>query len=37
LFTPDPAHRAPYDRAYGIYRELYDRLQTLFPRLTAPS
>ncbi|BBK42130.1 carbohydrate kinase [Allostella vacuolata] len=30
---PDPGNRAVYDRLYGVYRETYERLRTLFPRL----
>jgi xylulokinase len=31
---PNPAAARDYDRLYGVYREAYDRLKTLFPRLT---
>jgi xylulokinase len=30
---PDPASADRYDRHYGLYRELYDRLAPLYPRL----
>jgi xylulokinase len=32
-FEPDPATKATYDRAYGIYRELYPRLRDLMQRI----
>ncbi|MSP83544.1 MAG: carbohydrate kinase [Alphaproteobacteria bacterium] len=30
---PNPATKGAYDEAYALYRELYDRLRPLFPRL----
>ncbi|MCC7273330.1 MAG: carbohydrate kinase [Alphaproteobacteria bacterium] len=30
---PDPRTASTYDRLYGVYREAYERLRTLFPRL----
>lgn len=33
VFTPAPERRAVYDRAYANYRESYERLKTLYPRL----
>lgn len=33
VFHPDPARTAVYDRAYAVYREIYERLKTLYPRL----
>jgi xylulokinase len=33
VFRPDPAATAVYDRAYANYREIYERLKTLYPRL----
>jgi xylulokinase len=32
-FTPDATRAAVYDRAYAIFRETYERLKTLYPRL----
>lgn len=32
-WSPEPRHRAAYDRGYAAYRECYPRLQDLFPRL----
>jgi xylulokinase len=32
-FTPDPGRAAVYDRAYAVYRDTYERLKTLYPRL----
>ncbi len=32
---PDPAATGQYDRGYAIYRDLYRRLQTLFPAVNA--
>ena len=37
VFEPDPRWRALYDDGYGIYRETYQRLETLYPRLAALS
>lgn len=31
---PDPAEIAVYDERYAVYREMYERLKDLFPRLT---
>jgi xylulokinase len=39
VFEPDPARARIYDRAYENFREIYERLRTLYPRLdpaTAP-
>jgi len=33
IFQPIAAHRPVYDRAYQNYRETYERLKTLYPRL----
>jgi xylulokinase len=33
VFRPDPARTAIYDRAYANYREIYERLKTLYPKL----
>ncbi len=33
LFEPEPKTAAVYDRAYANYREIYERLKTLYPRL----
>jgi xylulokinase len=33
LFEPRPAFAALYDRAYANFREIYERLKTLYPRL----
>lgn len=33
IFRPDPARAAAYDHAYGLFREIYERLRTLYPRL----
>ncbi len=33
IFEPIAAHRPVYDRAYQNYRETYERLKTLYPRL----
>jgi xylulokinase len=33
VFDPNAAHVASYRDAYGIYRELYERLRTLYPEL----
>ncbi len=32
-FEPDPANAAAYDHLYGLYRETYQRLKPLYPRL----
>lgn len=37
VFEPDPGRRALYDDGYGIYRETYQRLETLYPKLAALS
>ncbi|MFO1057717.1 MAG: FGGY family carbohydrate kinase [Dongiaceae bacterium] len=34
VFAPDPASRAAYDRGYDNFRDIYRRLQSLYPRLT---
>jgi xylulokinase len=33
VFRPDPAATRRYDRAYANFREIYERLKTLYPRL----
>jgi xylulokinase len=33
LFQPEPANAAVYDRAYANYREVYERLKTLYRHL----
>jgi len=33
VFRPDTARKAVYDRAYVNYREIYERLKTLYPKL----
>jgi xylulokinase len=33
VFEPDAARVAAYREAYGIYRDLYERLRTLYPEL----
>jgi xylulokinase len=33
VVAPNPANAGRYARQYEIYRELYDRLQPLYPRL----
>jgi xylulokinase len=33
IFVPHPARRDVYDRAYANFREIYERLRTLYPRL----
>ncbi|MFZ5790831.1 MAG: FGGY-family carbohydrate kinase [Pseudomonadota bacterium] len=37
LFEPDQGRRHIYDRAYSNYREIYERLKTLYPRLDPAS
>ncbi len=32
-FEPDPARAQAYDHLYGLYRETYERLKPLYPRL----
>jgi xylulokinase len=34
-FAPDPARCADYDRKYRLWREVYERLKTLYPELSA--
>lgn len=36
-FEPDPARQRIYERAYANYRETYERLKTLYPRLDPAS
>ncbi|QEX22880.1 carbohydrate kinase [Hypericibacter adhaerens] len=36
VFQPQPALAALYDRRYGDYRETYERLKTLYPKLSHP-
>jgi sugar (pentulose or hexulose) kinase len=33
VFEPDAVRVAAYREAYGIYRDLYERLRTLYPVL----
>jgi xylulokinase len=33
IFAPDPACAAVYGRGYAVFREAYERLKTLYPRL----
>ncbi|HVT53584.1 MAG TPA: FGGY family carbohydrate kinase, partial [Dongiaceae bacterium] len=33
VFRSDPARKAVYDQAYANYREIYERLKTLYPKL----
>jgi xylulokinase len=33
VFKPDRARKTVYDRAYANYREIYERLKTLYPKL----
>jgi xylulokinase len=33
VFQPDPARAAIYDRTYANFRETYERLKTLYPKL----
>ena len=33
VFAPDPARSRIYDRAYANFRDIYERLRTLYPRL----
>jgi xylulokinase len=33
VFHPEPARAAVYDQAYANYREIYERLKTLYPKL----
>jgi len=33
IFHPDPARTVTYDHAYAVFRETYERLKTLYPRL----
>jgi len=35
VVQPNPSHKARYDEAYALYREIYDRLKTLYPRFAA--
>jgi xylulokinase len=37
VFAPDPARHRAYDRKYRLWREVYERLRTLYPELTRPS
>ena len=34
-FASEPLEKARYDEAYAIYRETYERLKPLYPRLSA--
>jgi sugar (pentulose or hexulose) kinase len=33
-FTPDARRHAEYERTYRLWREVYDRLKTLYPQLS---
>jgi xylulokinase len=33
VFEPNIGNSGVYDRAYANYREIYERLKTLYPRL----
>jgi sugar (pentulose or hexulose) kinase len=35
VVQPDPAWVARYDALYPLWREIYDRLRPLYPRLAA--
>jgi xylulokinase len=35
VFAPDPARRIAYERKYRHWREVYERLKTLYPALSA--
>ncbi len=35
-YAPDADAKAAYDHAYGLYREVYERLRDLYPRLAGP-
>ena len=35
VVEPDPARADAYARRYGLYREIYERLRPLYPRLAA--
>jgi xylulokinase len=35
VVEPNPSNAEPYARCYALYRELYERLQPLYPRLAA--
>jgi xylulokinase len=35
VVEPNPEVKARYDEAYAIYRETYERLKPLYPRLAA--
>jgi sugar (pentulose or hexulose) kinase len=37
VFRPNAARKAIYDRAYANYREIYERLKTLYPKLDPAS
>jgi len=37
VFEPDPARHRAYDRKYRQWREVYERLRTLYPELSGPS
>jgi xylulokinase len=34
-FQPRPQHRAAYDDLYALFRDTYERLASLYPRLSA--
>jgi sugar (pentulose or hexulose) kinase len=33
--APDPRRHLDYDRKYRLWREVYERLKTLYPELSA--
>jgi xylulokinase len=35
IFAPDPRRHLDYDRKYRLWREVYERLKTLYPELSA--
>ena len=36
VFTPTPEHRATYDEAFDVYRDLHKRIAPIYRRLNAP-
>lgn len=35
VVRPNDEHHERYDQLYGLYREIYDRLQPVYPKLAA--
>jgi xylulokinase len=35
IFQPRPEASAVYDRSYANFRDIYERLKTLYPKLSA--